>query len=345
MLRVSIVGATGYTGFELTRLLIGHPKVEISVLTSRQYAGTPISEVFPSLRNRIGIQCQNSTTEEVADKSDFVFTAVPHKTAMEVVPGFHERGKKVVDLSADFRFQDPQVYERYYQPHTCPELLKEAVYGLPELYRDRIKGAQIVGNPGCYPIGALLPLIPLIRGGIINHEGIIIDSKSGVSGAGRELSLDTHFCEVNEGLKAYKVMEHRHGPEIEQELSTVAGHPLSVIFTPHLIPMNRGILTTIYCELAREETTEAVLKLVEDFYREEPFVRVCPVGKFPNTVDVRGSNFCDIAVKVDRQRGRLIAISAIDNLMRGASGQAIQNMNIMCGFLEKMGLEVPSLYP
>ncbi len=345
MLRVSIVGATGYTGFELTRLLIGHPKVEISVLTSRQYAGTPISEVFPSLRNRIGIQCQNSTTEEVADKSDFVFTAVPHKTAMEVVPGFHERGKKVVDLSADFRFQDPQVYERYYQPHTCPELLKEAVYGLPELYRDRIKGAQIVGNPGCYPIGALLPLIPLIKGGIINHEGIIIDSKSGVSGAGRELSLDTHFCEVNEGLKAYKVMEHRHGPEIEQELSTVAGHPLSVIFTPHLIPMNRGILTTIYCELAREETTEAVLKLVEDFYREEPFVRVCPVGKFPNTVDVRGSNFCDIAVKVDRQRGRLIAISAIDNLMRGASGQAIQNMNIMCGFLEKMGLEVPSLYP
>jgi N-acetyl-gamma-glutamyl-phosphate reductase len=345
MLRVGIVGATGYTGFELTRLLIGHPEVEISVLTSRQYAGTPISEVFPSLRGRIGIECQNPTTEEVADKSDFVFTAVPHKTAMEVVPGFHERGKKVVDLSADFRFQDPQVYERYYQPHTCPQLLKEAVYGLPELYRDRIKKAWIVGNPGCYPIGALLPLIPLIKREIINHEGIIIDSKSGVSGAGRELSLDTHFCEVNEGFKAYKVLEHRHGPEIEQELSTVAGHPLSVIFTPHLVPMNRGILTTIYCELPREETTEAVQKLFEDFYRGEPFVRVCPVGKFPNTVDVRGSNFCDIALKVDQQKKRLIAISAIDNLMRGASGQAIQNMNIMCGFPEKMGLEVPSLYP
>jgi len=305
MLRVGIVGATGYTGCELTRLLIGHPEVEISVLTSRQYAGTPIGEVFPSLRGRIGIQCQNPTTEEVADKSDFVFTAVPHKTAMEVVPGIHERGKKVVDLSA----------------------------------------ARIVGNPGCYPIGALVPLIPLIKGGIISHQGIIIDSKSGVSGAGRELSLDVHFCEVNEGLKAYKVLEHRHGPEIEQELSTVAGHPLSVVFTPHLIPMNRGILTTIYCELAREETTETILEWVEDFYREEPFVRVCPLGKFPNTLDVRGSNFCDIALKVDQQRGRLIAISAIDNLMRGASGQAIQNMNIMCGFPEKMGLEVPSLYP
>ncbi len=345
MLRVGIVGATGYTGFELIRLLIGHPEVEISVLTSRQYAGEPISEVFPSLRDRIGIRCQNPSIEEVAEKSDFIFTAVPHKTAMEVVPGFHERDKKVVDLSADFRFRDPHVYERYYQPHACPELLKEAIYGLPELYRDRIEEAQIVGNPGCYPIGALLPLIPLIKREIINYDAIIIDSKSGVSGAGRELSLDIHFCEVNEGLKAYKVLEHRHCPEIEQELSSLAGHTLSVIFTPHLIPMSRGILTTIYCELKQEETTESVLEWVEDFYREEPFVRVCPVGKLPNTMNVRGSNFCDIGLKVDRQRGKLIAISAIDNLMRGASGQAIQNMNIMCGFPEKVGLEVPNLYP
>jgi N-acetyl-gamma-glutamyl-phosphate reductase len=345
MLRVGIVGATGYTGFELTRLLIGHPEVEISVLTSRQYAGEPISEVFPSLRGRISLRCQDPIIEEVAEKSDFIFTAVPHKTAMEVVPECHEKGKKVVDLSADFRFRDPHVYERHYQPHACPALLKEAIYGLPELYRDRIKGAQIVGNPGCYPIGALLPLIPLINRGIINHEGIIIDSKSGVSGAGRDLSLDVHFCEVNEGLKAYKVFEHRHCPEIEQELSSVAGHILSVTFTPHLIPMSRGILTTIYCELKQEETTKSGLERVEGFYREEPFVRVCPEGKLPNTMNVRGSNFCDIGLKVDRQRRRLIALSAIDNLMRGASGQAIQNMNIMCGFPEKMGLDVPNLYP
>ena len=345
MLRVGIVGATGYTGFELIRLLIGHPEAEISILTSRKYAGDPISEVFPSLRGRIESRCRNAPMKEVAEESDFIFSAVPHKTAMEVVPLFHERGKRVVDLSADFRFRDHRVYEKWYQPHTCPELLKDTVYGLPELYRSRIKGAGIVGNPGCYPTGALLPLIPLIKRDAITHEGIVIDSKSGASGAGRELSLETQFSEVNEGLRAYKILEHRHCPEIEQELSGLAGHSLSVIFTPHLIPMSRGILTTIYCELAKKETTETLLKWVGDFYREEPFVRVCPLGKFPNTMDVRGSNFCDIGLTVDQQRGKLIAISAIDNLMKGASGQAIQNMNIMCDFLENMGLEVPALYP
>ena len=345
MLRVGIVGATGYTGSELIRLLVGHPEVEISVVTSRQYAGHPISEVFPSLRGLIESRCRKPVPEEVAEESDFIFSAVPHKTAMEVVPQFYEKGKKVVDLSADFRFRDHRVYEKWYQSHTCAELLKDAVYGLPELYRNRIKGARIVGNPGCYPTGALLPLIPLIKGGAIGHEGIVIDSKSGVSGAGREPSLETQFSEVNGGLKAYKILEHRHCPEIEQELSGLAGHSLSVVFTPHLIPMSRGILTTEYCELAKKQTTETVLKLVEDFYRKEPFVRVCPLGKFPNTLDVRGSNFCDIGLKVDHDRGKLIAISAIDNLMKGGSGQAIQNMNIMCGFPENTGLEVPALYP
>jgi N-acetyl-gamma-glutamyl-phosphate reductase len=345
MLRVGIVGATGYTGSELIRLLIGHPEVEISILTSRKYAGDPISEVFPSLRGQIESRCRGAPMEEVTEESDFIFSAVPHKTAMEVMPLFHEREKRVVDLSADFRFRDHRVYERWYQPHTCPELLKDAVYGLPELYRSRIKGAPIVGNPGCYPTGALLPLIPLIKRDVIAHEGIVIDSKSGVSGAGRELSLETHFSEVHEGLKAYKILEHRHCPEIEQELSGLAGHALSVIFTPHLIPMSRGILTTIYCDLTQKATTETVLKWVGDFYREEPFVRVCALGTFPNTLDVRGSNFCDIGLKADQQRGKLIAISAIDNLMKGASGQAIQNMNIMCDFPEHMGLEVPALYP
>jgi N-acetyl-gamma-glutamyl-phosphate reductase len=345
MLRVGIVGATGYTGFELVRLLLGHPEAEISILTSRKYAGDPISEVFPALRGRMESLCRNARMEEVAEESDFIFSAVPHKTAMEVIPLFYERGKRVVDLSADFRFRDHRVYEKWYQRHTCPELLKVSVYGLPELYRNRIEGARIVGNPGCYPTGALLPLIPLIKRGIIAHEKIVIDSKSGVSGAGRELSLETQFSEVNEGLKAYKILEHRHCPEIEQELSGLAGHPLSVVFIPHLIPMSRGILTTIYCELARDESTETALKWVEDFYGEAPFVRVCPLGKFPNTLDVRGSNFCDIGLKVDQQRGKLIAISAIDNLMKGASGQAIQNMNIMCDFPESTGLEALALYP
>jgi len=345
MMRVGIVGATGYTGFELIRLLIGHPEAEISMLTSRKYADEPLSEVFPSLRGRIESRCRNVPMEEVAEESDFIFSAVPHKTAMEVIPLFHKRGKRVVDLSADFRFRDHRVYEKWYQPHTCPELLKDSVYGLPELYRGRIKGARIVGNPGCYPTGALIPLIPLIKREVIAHEKIVIDSKSGVSGAGRELSLETQFSEVHEEVKAYKILEHRHCPEIEQELSGLAGHPLSVIFTPHLIPMSRGILTTIYCELVQNETTETVLKWVGDFYREEPFVRVCPLDKFPNTLDVRGSNYCDIGLKVDQQGGKLIVISAIDNLMKGASGQAIQNMNIMCDFPENMGLEGPALYP
>ncbi len=345
MLRVGIVGATGYTGYELIRLLTGHPEAEISILTSRQYAGDPISEVFPSLKGRIQSRCRNPSIEEVAEESDFIFTAVPHKTAMEIVPQLHERGKRVIDLSADFRFRDHKVYERWYQPHACPELLDDAVYGLPELYRDRIRGARIVGSPGCYPTGALLPLIPLMKRQVISHNGIVIDAKSGLTGAGRVPSLETLFSEVNEGLKAYKVFEHRHCPEIEQELSGLAGHPLSVIFTPHLIPMSRGILTTIYCDLAQEETTETLLKWVEDFYRDEPFVRICPPDKFPNTLDVRGSNFCDIGLKADDQRKTVIAISAIDNLMKGASGQAVQSMNIMCGFPEKMGLEVPALYP
>ncbi|MFQ6078775.1 MAG: N-acetyl-gamma-glutamyl-phosphate reductase [Thermodesulfobacteriota bacterium] len=345
MLRVGIVGATGYTGFELVRLLLGHPEAEISILTSRKYAGDPISKVFPALRGRIESRCRNAPMEEVAEESDLIFSAIPHKTAMKIIPLFHERGKRVVDLSADFRFRDHRVYEKWYEPHTCPELLKDSVYGLPELYRNRIKKARIVGNPGCYPTGALLPLIPLIKREVIAHEKIVIDAKSGVSGAGREISLETQFSEVNEGLKAYKIFEHRHCPEIEQELSGLAGHPLSVVFTPHLIPMSRGILTTIYCELARNETTETVLKWVEDSYREEPFVRVCPLGKFPNTLDVRASNFCDIGLKVDQQRKKLIAISAIDNLMKGASGQAIQNMNIMCDFPENRGLEALALYP
>jgi N-acetyl-gamma-glutamyl-phosphate reductase len=342
--RVGIIGATGYTGLELLRLLLRHPEVEITALTSQKYAGLPIEGVFPSLMNQISLKCEELSFERIAEKVDFVFTAVPHKTAMETVPPFYERGKKVVDLSADFRFKDAAVYEKWYQKHTATELLPESVFGLPELHRSVIKTAKIVGNPGCYPTGALLGLIPLVRKNLISLENIIVDSKSGVSGAGRDVVLDSLFCEVNEGVKAYKIFEHRHTPEIEQELSQLAGRKIDVTFVPHLIPMDRGILSTVYVTLTKKMKTEEVLDLFADAYRGEPFVRIYPKGKLPNTRNVKGSNYCDIGV-VSGDDGRMVVVTAIDNLVKGASGQAVQNMNIMLGFPETMGLEVVPLSP
>ena len=251
----------------------------------------------------------------------------------------------MVDLSADFRFQDPGVYERWYQKHACPELLSESVYGLPELHRKKIRDAKIVGNPGCYPTGALIPLIPLLKQGVISSENIIIDSKSGVSGAGRDVVLGSLFCEVNEGVKAYKIFDHRHLPEIDQELSLLLKKKVEVTFVPHLIPMDRGILTTLYVRPAQKVKAEDVLHTFREFYRDEPFVRIFPMGKLPNTKDVRGSNYCDIGLNVDGSGNRLVIVSAIDNLVKGASGQAIQNMNIMLGYPETLGLHVIPLFP
>jgi N-acetyl-gamma-glutamyl-phosphate reductase len=264
---------------------------------------------------------------------------------METVPSFVQRGKRVVDLSADFRLQDPAVYERWYQKHTAPELLKESVYGLPELHRKKIGEAKIVGNPGCYPTGALIGLIPLVEKGMISLESIIIDSKSGVSGAGRDVVLESLFCEVNEGVRAYKIFEHRHTPEIEQELSQLVQKKVNVTFVPHLIPIDRGILTTLYVILAKKMKTEEVLNIFEQYYEKEPFVRICQKGKIPNTKNVRGSNYCDIGVKVNEGDGRLVVVTAIDNLVKGASGEAVQNMNIMLGYPETMGLDVVPLTP
>ncbi len=343
--KVGIIGATGYTGVELLRLLIRHPEVEVTALTSQKYAGVPIDQAFPSLRKHLQLKCEKLDIEQISKKTDFIFTAVPHKTAMETVPLFFRRGKKVVDLSADFRFRDPAVYELWYQKHTSSDLLSESVYGLPELHREKIRHAKIVGNPGCYPTGALIGLIPLLKKGMISDENIIIDSKSGVSGAGRDVVLGSLFCEVNEGVKAYNIFKHRHLPEIEQELSQLVQKKITVTFVPHLIPMDRGILTTLYVNLRGKAGTEDLLVAFQESYREEPFIRILPKGKMPNTKDVRGSNYCDIGIVVNESNSRAVIVTGIDNVVKGASGEAVQNMNIMLEYPETMGLEVIPLFP
>ena len=346
MLKVGIVGASGYTGVELARILSSHPEVEITAATSRQYAGKPLSEVFPSLRKRVDLVCENLGPEELVQRADFFFTAVPHKTAMDIVPPLLAAGKKVVDLSADFRIRDVAVYEQWYQAHSSAELIDEAVYGLPELYRNQVKGARLVANPGCYPTSITLGLAPLLREKLIDPATLIIDSKSGTSGAGRAASVGTLFCEVTDGFRAYKVGgTHRHIPEIEQELSALAGNKVTISFTPHLLPISRGILSTMYASLSSSVNDEELQQLYETTYADEPFVRVCPAGTFPATQYVRGSNCCDIGIQRDPRTGRVVVLSAIDNIAKGASGQAVQNMNLMNGFAETCGLLGAPFFP
>jgi N-acetyl-gamma-glutamyl-phosphate reductase len=345
MLKVAIVGASGYTGIELLRILYGHPEVAVTCVTSERSAGKPIAGIFPTVRGRCNYVLENLEPARVAGKADFIFTALPHKAAMEVVPSFLAMGKKVVDLSADYRLKNPSEYAAWYEPHMNPELLRTAVYGLPEIRRARIKKCALIANPGCYPTSIILGLAPLLRKGIVALDSIIADSKSGVSGAGRGAKVDSLFCEVNNGFKAYGVATHRHTPEIEQELSLLAGQEINISFTPHLVPMNRGILSTLYGKLTGEYATSDLIGMYEEFYQGEAFVRVLPEGSFPSTLHVQGSNFCDIGLTVDRRTGRVIVVSAIDNLVKGASGQAVQNMNIMNGFPETMGLETLPLFP
>jgi N-acetyl-gamma-glutamyl-phosphate reductase len=346
MLNVAIVGASGYTGLELIRILHCHPEVTLTCLTSEQSAGRKISDIFPTLRGRCDLTLENLEPVRVAEKADLIFTALPHKAAMEVVPTFLKLGKQVIDLSADYRLSDPEVYGAWYEPHLNPANLKTAVYGLPEVRRAKIKDARLVANPGCYPTSIILGLAPLLMKGLINTGDIIADSASGVTGAGRSAKVDSLYCEVNEGFRVYGVGGvHRHTPEIEQELSLLAGESLVITFTPHLVPMDRGILSTVYATPRTATTTVELVQLYQDFYSGEPFVRVLPQGSLPNTAFVRGSNFCDIAPLVDSRTGRVIIVSAIDNLVKGASGQAVQNMNIVCGFPETMGLEGLALFP
>lgn len=346
MLKVAVVGASGYTGIELVRLLHGHPEVAVTCLTSEQSAGKRLSDIFPTVRERYDVVLENLEPVRVADRADVIFTALPHKAAMEVVPTFLRLKKKVIDLSADYRLTDPQEYAKWYEPHLNPELLDKAVYGLTELKRAEVAKAKLVANPGCYPTSIILGLAPLLKNGLIHTDDIIADSASGVSGAGRSAKVDSLFCEVNEGLKAYGVGGiHRHIPEIDQELSRLAGERLAITFTPHLVPMDRGILSTIYARPRSVTTLPVLLDYYADFYRNEPFVRVLPLGHFPSTAFVRGTNFCDIGLAFDARTGRIIVVSAIDNLVKGASGQAIQNMNLMCGFPETMALDGLGLYP
>jgi N-acetyl-gamma-glutamyl-phosphate reductase len=346
MLKVAIVGASGYTGLELIRILHCHPEVAVTCLTSEQSAGKRISDVFPTLRGRCDLILENLEPLRVAEKADLVFTALPHKAAMEVVPTFLKLGKKVIDLSADYRLADADVYAQWYETHLNPANLKKAVYGLPEIRRSKIRSAKLVANPGCYPTSIILGLAPLLKNGLIRPQSIIADSASGVTGAGRAAKVDSLYCEVNEGYKAYGVGGvHRHTPEIEQELSLIAGIPLKLTFTPHLVPMDRGILSTIYAAPTKDLTSAQLVSLYEEFYAGEAFVRVLPQGNLPSTAFVRGSNFCDIAPQIDPRTGRVIVVSAIDNLVKGASGQAVQNMNLVCGFPETTGLDGLALFP
>lgn len=346
MIRVAIIGASGYTGGELARLLCNHPEADLTVATSRQYEGIALSEVYPHLRGLTDIVCSNREIDDILDHVDLVFCAVPHKTAMAIVPQCLAGGKMVVDLSADFRLRDVAAYQAWYQEHSSPELLTRAVYGLPELYREQIRAAQLVANPGCYPTSIILGLAPLLRAGLIDPASIIADAKSGTSGAGRGASTATLFCEVTDGFRPYKVGgKHRHIPEIEQELSLLSGSDLKISFTPHLLPVSRGILSTIYANLRESVTEEALSAVYREHYAAEPFIRLLPGEKLPATQYVRGSNYCDIAVTIDHRTNRTVITTAIDNIVKGASGQAVQNMNLMCGIPETSGLEQVPLFP
>lgn len=345
MIRVGIIGASGYTGAELVRLLVNHPEVELTLATSRQYAGQPLARVFPHLTGRTGLICEDPAGLQLAGRADIFFTAVPHQTAMALVPALLATGARVIDLSADFRLHDQAVYEQWYQTHSAPELLAEAVYGLPELHRAEIAKARLVANPGCYPTSVLLALAPLLKAGCLEPDNLIIDAKSGTSGAGRGVQAATLYCEVTDGFKAYKVGAHRHTPEIEQELGRLCARELTVTFTPHLVPMSRGMLSTIYGRLRGEPQQAELEAILADYYRDEPFVRVLPAGQLPATQYVRGSNYCDLALRVDRRNGRVIVLSAIDNLVKGAAGQAVQNLNLLCGLPETQGLDVVPLFP
>jgi len=342
--RIAILGASGYTGGELLRFLLVHPQVEVTYITAERRSGKNIADVFPNLTGLIDLELQPLEPELIPGDIDIVFCALPHGKSAPIVKGLFERDVPVIDLGADFRLSH-EIYRKWYGEHPCPELLSEAVYGLTEINRREISSARIVANPGCYPESAILGLAPVLKNRMIEEDSIIIDSKSGVSGAGRSPELAYHFCEVNEGVKPYKIGEHRHIPEIDEVLSNYSGLDVSVSFTPHLIPMDRGILSTIYVRLKDEITTTELLDIYRKFYRVEKFIRVRDEKNYPSTGEVRGSNFCDIGIRSNPAKKTAIIISAIDNLVKGASGQAIQNMNVIMEFDESTGLDFPPFFP
>lgn len=335
MTRIAILGATGYTAVELIKILLRHPAAEIVVLTSRQEGSPHVAAIHPSLAHRLDLTLENLGPTEVASRAECVFSCLPHGASAAVAAPLVAAGCRVIDFSADYRLNSSDVYTQWYgEKHPDPERLGKVAYGLPELFREQIRGSTLVANPGCYPTSAILPLAPLLKAGLIDPKDVIVDSKSGVSGAGRTPKLTTHYPECNESLSAYNIGRHRHTPEIEQVLSIAAGTPVEVIFTPHLIPMDRGILTTTYSRPLRAVSEEEVLETLRAFYEDEPFVRV--VDHLPATKDSMGTNYCDITARM--VRGRILTISCLDNLVKGASGAAVQNFNLLYGHPETTAL-------
>ncbi|MFY9252139.1 MAG: N-acetyl-gamma-glutamyl-phosphate reductase [Fuerstiella sp.] len=335
MTRIAILGATGYTALELLKILARHPHVEVTALTTRQDSKPHISEIHPALTGQFDLVCENLSAEEVGQRADIVFCALPHTASMEAVPQLLDAGCRVIDLSADYRLSDPGVYEKWYgHVHTDPTRLSSTVYGLPELFMDRIPSAELVANPGCYTSTSILGLAPLLAAGLIESSGIIIDAKSGVSGAGRTPKLGTLFSECNESVTAYGIGTHRHTPEIEQVLTDICGSDVQVAFNPHLIPMDRGILCSMYPRLKQQKSVEELLNVYREFYRGQPFVRI--VENIPATKHVAHTNFCDISVRLNRDQ--LVVFSATDNLIKGASGVAVQNMNLLMGLDQRTGM-------
>lgn len=337
--KVAVVGATGYTGEELVRILASHPSVEIVYASGKEERSGKLQDIFPYLKNRIDLGCKSFSAEEAVFKCDLAFLSLPHTVSMQVAPLFLKAGKKVVDVSADYRLKDTAVYATFYKtPHLDPENLAKAVYGLPEIHREKIKSASLVANPGCYPTGAILGLWPGAKEGFFDLDSIQIDAKSGVTGAGRKADKTLNFSEVNESFKAYKLFEHQHVPEIDQELSSALGITVKVIFVPHLLPINRGILSTLYVRLKKAATTETLADCYRAQYAREPFVKVTAGGGLPELKHVTHTNFCDIGLRVHEDKKLAVIVTAIDNLGKGAAGQAVQNMNLMCGFAETEGL-------
>ena len=347
MIKIGIIGASGYSGSELLRFLVNHPgKLEIALCTSETYAGQCIDSVLPNLRGFLSSKFEALDIDSLKDRVDVVVLAVPHKVAMSFVPQILAQGLRIVDFSADYRLEDAETYEAWYHvDHTSTSLMSKSVYGLPERYRDCIRSAQLVANPGCYPTSAILAAMPFVKHGIVALDSIIVDSKSGISGAGPKPSENTHYANRESNFIAYNIGVHRHTPEIEQELSAVASEPVRVTFTPHLVPMTRGILSTVYMRLTEEISTEEAIDIYTNFYENEPFVRVLPTGTYPQTKAVLGSNYCDVGLEVDARTRRIVAMAAIDNLGKGAAGAVVQNLNLMFGFKETDGLKVPGMMP
>lgn len=337
MVKVGIIGATGYVGAELLRILLNHKEVEVTALSSVSFEGQEISSIYKNFINKTNLLCE--TMDDVVEKAEVIFTALPHGLSEDIAVKCVESGKICIDLGADFRLSNEEEYKEWYgKPFAHPEIHKFSVYGLPELNREKIKDCKLIANPGCYCTSIELGLMPLLKNSIISTKNIICDSKSGATGAGRGLALNTHFTELNENFAPYKVGAHRHTPEIEETLSTMAGEDVSVTFTPHLLPMSRGIISTIYATPKENIDLNKIHEIYSEFYKNEPFVNVLPLGEFACTKNVRLSNYCDISLHLNHRKDQIIVVSTIDNMIKGAAGQAIQNMNIILGFDEKEGL-------